>query len=91
MPAKSFPAELVAIRAEFGASDDKPAWAVAHESVLSAIFAAMQAWNKSGRGNYFYDLRDIACEQIEITKRSQTWRSGEVRLCCALFLRWLDD
>jgi hypothetical protein len=51
-----FPAALTVMCEEFGASDDKPVWAVAHESMLSAIFWSMQAWNESGPGDCFDDL-----------------------------------
>ncbi len=71
MPVKSFPTGLRAMRKEFFSDDeDKPAWVGAHENVLRAIFGAMQAWSVNGRGDCFYDLSDIACEEIKETKRS---------------------
>jgi hypothetical protein len=91
MPAKRFPAALVDMRNEFFSDDEnKPAWVGAHEDVLRAIFGAMQAWSESGPGDCFYDLRDIACDEMWRTQRSRTERSDEVRLCCALFDQWLD-
>ncbi len=91
MPAKRFPAALVAMRNEFFSDDEnKFVWVGAHERVLRAIFGAMQACSESGDGDCFYDLRDIACKEMNKTQRSRAERSDEVRLCCALFDQWLD-
>ena len=86
-----FPAALAAMCEEFGVSDDKPAWAGAHKSVLSIIFFAMQAWTENGPGDFFDELTDSALQEIDIAQGSQAVQSGEVQLCIALFQYWLNN